>query len=276
MNTGFFPLTNRSLLLFSGPDAARYLNGQLSIDITRLTPHAARTACLLDAKGRICAHLHFWRDADRFIIEIPTPRLEEIQARLERYIIADDVIVSELPAAPAFHIFGHPLPDGALAINRLGIPGHDTPVAPTDLSEAAPEDIERLRIIHGIPVWARELTPSTLPQEARLETTSIDFDKGCYVGQEIVSRLKSVAHVNKRLHGFRGTLHLPLPEGCTLHTESTTPAGCLTSAAPHFDIAQTIALGYLNRAFESADHFHVRDPQGRPIGDVTRHPFPIP
>ncbi len=276
MNTGFFPLTDRTLLAFSGPDAARYLNGQLSIDTTRLASLAARTACLLDAKGRLCAHLHLWRDTDRFILEIPTPRLEEIQARLERYIIADDVTISELPPTPSFHIFGRPAPAGAISSNRLGIPGHDTPATPADLPQATPEDIERLRIIHGIPAWNHELTPSTLPQEARLETTSIDFDKGCYVGQEIVSRLKSVAHVNKRLHGFRGPLPHPLPEGCTLHTESTSPAGRLTSAIRHFDIAQTIALGYLNRAFESADHFHVRDPQGRPIGDVTRHPFPIP
>ncbi len=275
---GFYPLTACSLLCFCGSDATRYLNGQLSIDISKLPPHEARSACLLDAKGRLCALLHLWREADRFIIEVPTSRLEEIQARLERYIIADDVEVTILPNTPTYHIFGHPAPDGALLINRLGIAGYDSKARPAALSEVTPEEVERLRIIHGIPAWDRELSKTTLPQEARLETTSVDFDKGCYVGQEIVSRLKSVAHVNKRLHGFRGTLPHPLPDGCTLHadTESTTSVGRLTTAAPHFGMAQSVALGYLNRQFESLDHLHVRDPQGSIIGLVERHPFPIP
>jgi tRNA-modifying protein YgfZ len=275
--SGFFKLTERTLLAFSGPDASRYLNGQLSINIPQLAPLMARPACLLDAKGRLCAHLHLWRDADRFIIEAPTSRLEEIQARLERYIIADDVTLTLLPDSPTYHVFGIPAPVGSLAINRLGIPGYDTPTTPVDLPEANPADIERLRITHGIPAWGLELTATTLPHEARLEDTSIDFDKGCYIGQEIVSRLKSVAHVNKRLLGFRGILPLPLPDNCTLHTSgSDAPAGRLTSATQHFDMAQSVALGYLNRQFESADQFHVRDHEGRDIGSVERQPFPIP
>lgn len=275
--SGFFALTERTLLAFSGPDASRYLNGQLSINIPRLAPLIARSACLLDAKGRLCAHLHLWKDADRFIIETPTVRLEEIQARLERYIIADDVTLTILPDSPAYHVFGLPAPEGSLAINRLGIPGYDTPTPPSNLPEATPTDIERLRITHGIPAWGRELTATTLPQEARLEDTSIDFDKGCYIGQEIVSRLKSVAHVNKRLHGFCGSLPLPLSDNSTLHIPgSDTPVGRLTSATQHFDMAQSVALGYLNRQFESADQFHVRDHEGRDIGSVERQPFPIP
>lgn len=278
-HTGFFPIPARTLLRFSGTDSTRYLNGQLSIDIHRLAPLTARTACLLDAKGRLIAHLHVWRDADSLVIEVPTQRLEELQARLERYIIADDVTITPLTdETPVFHIFGQTAPAGSPAIQRLGIPGYDSANVPDGLPQATTADIERLRIIHGIPAWERELTTSTLPQEARLETTSIDFDKGCYVGQEIVSRLKSVAHVNKRLHGFRGSLPHPLPDSCTLHADadSSAPVGRLTSAAPHFDMAQSVALGYLNRQFESADHLHVRDPQGRPIGHVERHSFPIP
>lgn len=278
MNTpaGFFQLPERSILAFSGVDAARYLNGQLSIDILRLAPGTARTACLLDAKGRLCAHLPIWRESTAFLIEVPCTRLEEIQTRLERYIIADDVTVTLATPPPTFHILGHPAPAGTLSINRLGPPGHDTPTAPIGLPELTQLEIERLRIIHGIPVWDRELTPSTLPQEAHLEATSVDFDKGCYVGQETVSRLKSVGRVNKLLHGFRSTSSLP--DGSTLHldSESPTPIGRITSTAPHFDMAQTVALGYLNRQYESAGTLHVRDPQGRPMGTVERHPFPIP
>jgi folate-binding Fe-S cluster repair protein YgfZ len=116
-----------------------------------------------------------------------------------------------------------------------------------------------------------------LPQEARLEDTAVDFDKGCYVGQETVSRLKSVGRVNKRLHGFLGTLSADLPLPARLHPigQPDTTVGQLTSAAPHFDIAQTAALGYLNRQFEDLERFGVSDEQGRPLGEVERRAFPI-
>ena len=96
--SGYFQVTDRVRFELRGPDAVRYLNGQVSIDISRLTPGKARPACLLNAKGKLCALLQVWRSNDSLVVESPAELAENIQARLERYIIADDVELLPLPA----------------------------------------------------------------------------------------------------------------------------------------------------------------------------------
>lgn len=276
---GFFQVANRARFELRGPDAVRYLNGQVSIDIPRLVPGKARPACLLTAKGKLCAPLQIWRDADSLLVEGPAELAEDIQARLERHIIADDVEL--LPATspePLCHtLSSQPPPAASLAIDRLNLPGFDIIGKPIGLHEFSPEEIELLRILRGVPLWGRELSRETLPQEARLEERAIDFDKGCYVGQETVSRLKSVGRVNKRLHGFLGSVELP--DGVRLFLrppgEPSAAAGELSSQVRHFDMAQTAALGYLNRQFESPARFEVADEAGRALGEVERREFPI-
>jgi folate-binding protein YgfZ len=276
--TGFFEVHGRARFQLSGPDAARYLNGQVSIDITRLKPLAARPACLLTAKGKLCALVQIWRDGDHLLIECDESLAETVHARLERYLIADDARLEPVQMSTAhFHIFGIEPPAGALRINRSGLPGFDAAEKPSDLTATTPAQLALFRIVHGQPVWGLEITEDSLPQEARLEDTAVDFDKGCYVGQETVSRLKSVGRVNKRLHGFLGILPSNLSLPARLHPvgQPDTTVGQLTSAAPHFHIAQTAALGYLNRQFEDLERFGVSDEQGHPLGEVERRAFPI-
>ena len=274
---GFFEVANRARFELRGPDAIRYLNGQVSIDIARLSPGKARPACLLTAKGKLCAPLLIWRQGDSLIIEGPSELSQTIQARLERYIIADDVEL--LPAAqpaPLFHIVSSSQALG-LAIDRIGLLGFDTTEKPVGLPEFSSEEIDLLRINRGVPIWGRELTEDTLPQEARLEERAVDFDKGCYVGQETVSRLKSVGRVNKRLHGFLGSSELPAGVPLFLRPpgDPATTAGQITSHARDFDMAQTAALGYLNRQFETLTRFEIADETGRVLGEVERREFPI-
>ena len=294
--SGYFQVTNRVRFELRGPDAVRYLNGQVSIDIPRLTPGKARPACLLTAKGKLCAPLQVWRSNDSLVVEGPAELAENIPARLERYIIADDVELLPIPLPqPLYHIIALAQPKAqegpacqgrsdslnnanpALTIERLNLPGQDTSELPTHLPELRLADIELLRILHGVPIWGRELSGDTLPQEARLEDHAVDFDKGCYVGQETVSRLKSVGRVNKRLHGFLGSLELPsgVPLFLRPPGEPATMAGTLTSHARHFDMAQTAALGYLKRQFESLPRFEVADETGCTLGEVERREFPI-
>ena len=294
--SGYFQVTDRVRFELRGPDAVRYLNGQVSIDISRLTPGKARPACLLNAKGKLCALLQVWRSNDSLVVEGPAELAENIQARLERYIIADDVELLPIPLPqPLYHLISLAQPKAqegpacqgrsdslntanpALTIERLGLFGIDSQEKPTDLREFSPEEIELLRILHGVPIWGRELSEDTLPQEARLEDRAVDFDKGCYVGQETVSRLKSVGRVNKRLHGFLGSLELPsgVPLFLRPPGEPATMAGEITSHARHFDMAQTAALGYLKRQFESLPRFEVADETGSTLGEVERREFPI-
>jgi folate-binding protein YgfZ len=222
--------------------------------------------------------VQIWRDGDNLFIECDEALAGSVQTRLERYLIADDALLEPLPMPPLLnHIFGIEAPAGALRINRTGLPGFDTAEKLSSLTAITPAQLVLLRIVHGQPSWGLEITEDTLPQEARLEDTAVDFNKGCYVGQETVSRLKSVGRVNKRLHGFLGSLpaNLTLPARLYPLSQPDTTAGQLTSAAPHFDIAQTAALGYLNRQFENLKRLGVSDEHGHPLSEVERCAFPI-
>lgn len=273
---GFFRIAHRSRFRIGGNDAARYLNGQLSIDIPRLAPAQARPACLLTAKGKLCALVQVWREGSGFIVECDSPLAESVEARLGRYIIADDVTVDPVEPPAIFHLLNPPAhPAGALAITRIGLPGFDTNEPPEGLREIPAAEVELLRILHGFPAWGAELGEDTLPQEARLESFAVDFDKGCYVGQETVSRLKSVGRVNQRLHGFLGELAEGPPAILHPPGDPATRAGCITSHSRHFDMAQTAALGYLHRQFETQPRLAAADESGRTLGELERREFPI-
>lgn len=270
---GAFPVRKKIRFELSGPDCRRYLNGQLTIDINRLRPGEARPALLLSAKGKLCAPVQIWLHGNSLIIETEEKLLEETTARLERYIISDDVTISRLSEdRPLWHVFGFVPPPEGLRINRIGVPGFDSPVLPEGILMAEEPEIELLRIEHGVPCWGTELTSDTLPQEAALELSAVDFDKGCYVGQEVVSRLRSVGHVNRLLHRFSGSLPAPLtgPVFLLSKDDPARPAGTITSAACDFELAQTLALGYLNREFVDASHFLATDAGGGVIGELEK------
>lgn len=271
----FFPVCGKARFSVTGADASRYLNGQLTIDVGRLRPGVARPSLLLTAKGKLCAPLQVWRDGGHFVIETEASLRDDCQARLERYIISDDVTVSELPEGqPCFHVLGFTPPAGALQISRVGIPGFDTAERPGETPELSDEAVELLRIRSGSPEWGAELSADTLPQEALLERTAVDFDKGCYVGQEVVSRLKSVGRVNRILCGFSGNLG-PSAQPLTLLTNDPIPrpAGTITSTAWDFELAQTLALGYLNRQFDECTRFLAADAAGTVVGELEKRPI---
>ena len=98
-----------------------------------------------------------------------------------------------------------------------------------------------------------ELDENTLPPEAGLERTHIDYHKGCYIGQEVISRLKSVGHVNRTLHRFSGRTSgaeaIPC-WGTPFLTEDGAEAGVLTSVVP-LEGADFAALGYVKRGVEA-------------------------
>jgi len=108
------------------------------------------------------------------------------------------------------------------------------------------------RIEGGAPRWGAELSEETLPPEAGLDDAAIDYHKGCYIGQEVISRIKSVGHVNRELAGF--TAATALSAGMTLHPEADPEksAGEITSAAWSFGLECWAGLGYVKRGFAGA------------------------
>ncbi len=76
------------------------------------------------------------------------------------------------------------------------------------------EAAETLRIERGLPRWGHELTGEIIPTEANLEASAIDYAKGCYIGQEVISRIKMSGQTNKRLCGFSRSMRTRCGKAC--------------------------------------------------------------
>jgi folate-binding protein YgfZ len=273
---GFFFPGARTRVRVTGADRLRYLNGQLSNDLRRLVPGEAITALVLTAKGKLCADVFVWMDGDALIVEADSSLEESLPARLERYAVSDDVVFELMPQYPLrCHVFGSlPAGEGSVRIRRLGVEGVDLPNAPENLMEAGSDEIELLRIERGVPHWGSELSEDTLPQEAGLDQVAVDFKKGCYVGQEVVSRIHSVGRVNRRLCGLVGDFDPPKAGAATLLTSGGQKAGRLTSAAHHPELQKTVSLGYVQTQIPDLS-FSVVDESGACLGVAERSEFPL-
>ncbi len=269
---GCYRLPERAVIRVTGVDRLRYLNGQVSNDLRRLREDEAMPALVLTAKGKLCAVADFRVDGESILVETAASLGEELLARLERYAISDDVTFTPVTETETgWHVFGKKAETReGLSIARLGVPGRDVESRPEGMAEASADEIEVLRISRGVPLWGQELDENTLPQEAGLDRMTVDFMKGCYVGQEVVSRLKSVGRVNRHLCGFRGETS---GKG-GLFNEAGIQAGVLTSVAHLPENNLSVALGYLSSREQGA-YFSVKDESGACLGRVERCEFPL-
>lgn len=257
-------LGTRCLLHLHGPDAVRYLNGQVTQDVRKLlaAPQQALPACVTDAKGRLQAFVTLYlRDANgpSLWIEAPLAVREILFARLSRYLIADDAEIDDISDDYRLtHHLGQEFAAGDFSHARLGVAGFDRWLAAEEVAPTADllstEQAERLRIEHGIPAWGHELQEGLLPPEAGLDATAISYQKGCYIGQEVISRIKSAGKVNRRLSHF--VLDNDAPTDTVLLDESGAEIGSLTSVAHPF------ALGYLSKKAFGQTQFSLRLPDG--------------
>jgi folate-binding protein YgfZ len=293
---GFADLSARTKLLFTGDDRVRYLNGQVTANVTKVRPGESLRACVTTAKGKLDADVVITALGEGMIIDAAAELREALALRLERYIIADHVVVTDVTDDRClYHVIGgtDPLPEIAGAysskINRFGIDGTDiwTERGDGERVHAAlgsqrvllpPELIESIRLENGVPAWGHELSADTLPPEAGLDRTHVDYHKGCYIGQEVVSRLKSVGHVNRQLHGFTPKAETaPLVAGMRIFASGAQDKqlGVLTSAGWSFALAKPIALGYLRRGSPSDDLIALPADADSPAVQVAARELPF-
>lgn len=257
-------LSDRAKLRLTGPDSERYLNGQVSQRVSLATPDRAVEACVCNVKGRLDGVIHITRSADgtALLIDAPAELRESLLARLDRYLIADDCEWEDVTESEALiHALG-PRPDLPGAVwktsRRFGPEGADLWITPDtrerlkgDLVPADHPEIEALRIRHGVPRWGAELSADTLPAEAGLDQWAVDFHKGCYLGQEVISRIQSVGRVNRVLS------LLTITGGAVAVGESlypaadpeAKPAGAVTSLTAD----GSLALAYLRREWSGPE-----------------------
>jgi len=264
----FFDLSSRVKLRVSGADCVRFLNGQLTNDICKASESRALEACVLNAKGKMDAHLFAHADGDSFLLDADAALRSFLQARLEKYIIADDVQIEDVSERLSiFHVIGRAPAKLSVAVrivetDRFGRPGHDIWSDTADHDRVVAELGKEFdfcddkcagvfRIEQGVPRWGRELTNEIIPVEANLEKRCIDYEKGCYIGQETISRMKMSGQRNKQLCGLVSLNDSPLASGTKLFPidAEKKEIGWITSAARSGD--REIALAYVKRGFNS-------------------------
>lgn len=277
-----FDLSGRAKFRITGGDRLRYLNGQISNDLRKASETTAIHGCVLSAKGKINAEVFIVEAGESFLIDTDEEMREQLPARLERYIIADDVQIDDVSDDfGLFHLTREVAPTVPVATKtahaaRFGcagtdvwIPAAEAVLAIAELSQRFPvcDDAcaEIFRMERGVPRWGRELTDEIIPIEAGLEANVIDYNKGCYIGQEVISRMKMSGQTNKRLCGFVATTNEPLRPGMRLWTiaPDAKDVGWVTSAVMSRRVGKQIALGYLKRGFqEIGSVLEVRDEGG--------------
>ncbi|HET9366799.1 MAG TPA: glycine cleavage T C-terminal barrel domain-containing protein [Candidatus Udaeobacter sp.] len=264
----FLDFSGRAKFRITGTDRLRFLNGQITNDLRKASETSAIEACILNAKGKTDAHIYISASGDSFLVDAAADLREALKGRLERYVIADDVQIEDVTDQfSLFHVLSQQSPavehGRIVSVRRFAEPGWDIwgdaaqqHVSLQELSSRwAPCDshaAEVMRIEQGIPRWGRELTNEIIPIEANLEQRAIDYQKGCYIGQEVISRIKMSGQTNKRLCGLISLDDVPLHPGMKLAAPSAPgkEVGWVTSATR--SKRQEIALGYVKRGFNSA------------------------
>ena len=270
MTAPLFDLSGRAKLRITGSDSLRFLNGQVTNDVRKATESAAIEACVLSAKGRMNGHVFLSAAPDCFLADADPDLRQALITRLERYVIADDVQIEDVTdRLSIFHVLSPTAPalgDGwrLVSARRFTESGWDVwietglhDVVARQLSSAFrffdAASAEVFRVEEGIPRWGRDLTEEIIPIEANLEARAIDYEKGCYIGQEVISRIKMSGQTNKRLCGLVSLRDAPLLTGMKLAAtgDKSKDAGWITSAMRSERMGKEIALAYVKRGFNS-------------------------
>jgi folate-binding protein YgfZ len=246
----------------SGSDTVSFLDGLLSQNIAAIPVGGVQRALLLAPNGKLRSPLWVLRGSEAIGLATDAGVVEVVAGDLARFRIRVDVAIA-VEARPVWEIWGSD--SGAVVPQAVGPGGWvDQPVVVGQLAfrhsplgrylvigdvgevpVASPQQVAAWRLEVGEPVMGVDLDDHTIPQEAFDLTDAVDFSKGCYLGQELVARIDTRGHVNRRL----AALVLPELPG-TLPAEIRTGdqvVGTVTSAAWSVATGAAIGLGMVRR-----------------------------
>ncbi|MGH9280461.1 MAG: YgfZ/GcvT domain-containing protein [Acidimicrobiales bacterium] len=242
----------RDFVSVTGPDALAFMQGQLSQQID-MPAGESTWALLLQPQGKMVALLRVLREAeDRFVLDTDEGFGPVVADRLIKFKLRVKAEIEPLEwkclavRGPRSHDV---VPRGLVA-DWPGLPGCDlvgeSPEVPDGARLCSLEAYEAVRIEAGIPMMGREIDENTIPAETGVVDMTVDFDKGCYTGQELVARIDSRGgNVPKRLRGLVIGSDVRPPLGSTVRFEEK-DVGRVTS------VGQTperhVALAYVGRA----------------------------
>jgi folate-binding protein YgfZ len=281
---GISDLGYRTCVRVTGKDRVRWLNGMVTQSTRLMIPGQVAYTLVLNAQGRIQGDADVYCHEEVLLLETDRSQAERLLAHLRRFIIMDDVKLEELDASTT--TIGIAGPKAAEVLSRLGAPApeagnfarlriagidvmvaHDYgPVVPrfevhvpadrvlalwnalvdAGVTPCGLEAMETLRVLEGVPLYDVDFSDKHLPQETNLQR-ALNFTKGCYIGQEIVERIRSRATVHRALRQFelRGETPRLVPGEKLELRAGGTAVGELTSTASIRlpDLTKDLALG---------------------------------
>jgi len=267
--SGFYE-QKRGLIAVWGKEAIQFLDGLISNDMKTLEDGAQMLAAFPNAQGRLLAVVRVLRQGDRFLFETEEATKEKVFNNLFRFTFAGDFFVEDLSESYIyFELFETsesvpPAVAGGLTFAGSASTAYFAPSDKTDefiqtlassgAVEISDELYETVRIESGVPKYGVDMDETTIVPELGLEGL-ISYNKGCYIGQEIIARIHFRGHVAKRL---TGVLSEPpaVPGGLTQGTELSTHdgknAGRITSVTFSPKLDKNIALAFVRYDYLAA------------------------
>jgi aminomethyltransferase len=279
------PLSSIGWIEVTGDDRVRWLNGMTTNSIQALTSGELNYNFFLSSQGRIQGDAVALALDNSILLGTSADRVPALMELLDRFIIMDDVELAQHPSFGL--LIAGPQTASSLAAIGIAVddlaPLHfastdwhgqkvavlhaHSPLAPrfelwsesadaiAQITEAltacgatrvGDEALHQLRILEGTPLYGTDIRDKELPQETA-QTRALHFAKGCYLGQEIVERIRSRGNVHRTFHAFQLTGDLPA-DGAVLEADGK-PVGELTSVAaiPLASGPISLALGYIRR-----------------------------
>jgi len=282
---GLIDLSSRGRILVSGSEAVMFLNGLITNDIKSLEMNSWMPAAFANVQGRLLAAVRIIHRADGYLLDTEQATHETVLKLIERFTLAGDFKVIDLTSVTtAFsvqgrlaveivrRVFGE---DAALVERQksLDIDFESEPVTLVRATHTAEdgfdvfigsntssaiqaalisagarpineETLETLRIEAGIPRYGIDMDETNVVTETNLDD-AVSFTKGCYLGQEIIVRIKHRGHVAKKLTGIILEQHTPVARNAAILSENGKEIGRVTSSALSPKLNRAIALGYV-------------------------------
>lgn len=264
---GLTDLSSWPRFRFTGPDAKKFLNGLLTNDILSLRPGASCSACLLTPKGKLLADLELYDCGENLLAVMRPLAAAQFKAAISKRLALSRTIIKEVTAEEGLlYLSG---PETGRILGNIKIPGQvyswrrldedgflliclaaQASVLREELQDAGAVPVgqeawEMRRVERGVPLYGKDMSSDNIPLEMRLES-SISMTKGCYMGQETISRIVNLGHVNQILVGLQGSDALLAAVGSAV-LEQGKEVGRVTSAAFSPALGSAVALATVRR-----------------------------
>lgn len=252
------------LVWFGGADAVTFLESLISQNVIDQEPGTVRRSFLLGPKGKLTAVMWVLRDTDRVGLVTDAGYGQIVADTLSRYRIRVDVTIEHDPRRLTT-IVGPESPsvagwsDTGELVAGLPLPGNTRSITTSDIDipKVGALAWTAVRVEAGEPVMGVDIDEKTIPQESGLVPSAVDFDKGCFLGQELVARIDSRGHVNRRLMGVMVTTNILPPAGAEVVVDDKV-VGALSSPCESLSLRSPIGLAMIRSEVEAGQRVILR------------------